>query len=127
MQTTALLDIALRRNEWLAERQATISSNIANVNTPNYHAKDISAFESVMASGEGLVMSATHPSHITQGTPAPGRAEIVEVQNKEQLITGNNVNIEEEFFKSGEVMRDYSMNTQIIKAFHRMQLASTKV
>lgn len=127
MQATSLFDLAFQRNEWLAERQSAIASNIANANTPNYRTKDVAAFEKLMAQGDSLSMVATHPAHIAQESSPTRYREHFEVRSKEQLISGNNVNIENEFLKSGEVIRDYSMNSQIIKAFHRMQLASTKV
>ena len=49
----------------LAQRQRAISDNIANINTPNYHAKRVS-FEAALAdsvkSGEGTVAASTGTS-----------------------------------------------------------------
>ncbi len=41
-------------------------------------------------------------------------------------VSGNSVNIEEEMVKAGAVNRDYALNTNIVKAFHKMLLTSMK-
>ena len=130
MQAPLLFDLAFRQNDWLAERQSVIASNIANANTPGYKSKDLVSFEHVMEEGRfgpDLKLATTHPAHLSQSRTGDAAFSIVEPKKTDRLHSGNDVNVEQEFFKSGEVMRNYSLNSQIIKAFHRMQLASTKV
>jgi flagellar basal-body rod protein FlgB len=124
MQPLQLFDTAFRRNEWLAERQALISANVANANTPGYKAKDIESFEDVMRNS--LPMTVTDPKHLSVGGGV-GEPRNVNSDQAEILHSGNNVSLEEEFLKSSEVARNYAMNTQIIKAFSRMLLSATKV
>jgi len=118
MQPLQLFDMAFRQNEWLAERQSVISSNIANANTPGYKARDIESFDSVMQ--RSLSMASTDPGHITPSDDATYAAGEADPTKAEVVYSGNDVSLEQEFLKSGEVMRNYSMNTQILKAFDRM-------
>jgi len=124
MQPLQLFETAFRQNEWLARRQSVVAGNIANVNTPGYKAKDIESFDAVMQNS--LPMASTNAGHITP--TGNGEAAIQEIRpDKHQLqASGNDVNLESEFLKTGEIMRSYSMNTQILKAFSRMLLSATK-
>ncbi|EJF88599.1 hypothetical protein ME3_01057 [Bartonella melophagi K-2C] len=40
--------------------------------------------------------------------------------------SGNNVDLEEEMRKGGEVNREMFLNTAIVKAFHRMMMVTVK-
>jgi flagellar basal-body rod protein FlgB len=73
-----------------------------------------------------LKMTATHKAHLTDsgseidttGTQADSPWEV--------LHSGNSVSLEQEMIKAGDVNRDFSLNINIVKAFHRMLLASVK-
>ena len=41
--------------------------------------------------------------------------------------SGNNVSLEQELLKAGEVNRAFRLNTSLAKAFHRMILTSARV
>ena len=125
MQPLQLFDMAFRQNEWLAKRQSVIASNIANVNTPGYKAQDVTSFDEVMRSS--LPMAVTDAGHIGASATDGETVQAAQGDNTEVVYSGNNVNLEQEFLKSGEVMRNYSTNTQVLKAFNRMLLMATKV
>lgn len=124
MQPMQLFNIAFRQNEWLAQRQSVISSNIANANTPGYKAKDVESFDATMQAS--APMAATNSQHfgssefeaVRDQDNGPGQAEV--------LVSGNDVNLEQEFLKSNDVMRSYSLNTQIMKSFDNMLASVTK-
>jgi flagellar basal-body rod protein FlgB len=118
MQPMQLFDLAFRQNEWLAQRQSVISANIANVNTPGYKARDIESFDAVMQ--KSLPMAATDAQHLASTDDGTQLASEADPGKAEVLYSGNDVSLEQEFLKSGDVMRSYSMNTQILKAFDRM-------
>ena len=48
-----LFDLASQQARYLAVRQATIASNVANANTPDYKARDVVPFSEVMARTAG--------------------------------------------------------------------------
>ncbi|MBS0251878.1 MAG: flagellar basal body rod protein [Proteobacteria bacterium] len=124
MQPMQLFNLAFRQNEWLAQRQSVISSNIANANTPGYKAKDVESFDAAMRTS--VPMAATSAQHfsspefdaVSNQDNGDGQAEV--------LVSGNDVSLEQEFLKSNDVMRSYSLNTQIMKTFDRMLQSVTK-
>ncbi len=127
MEPIQLFDLAARKSAWLAARQATVAGNVANANTPGYHAKDVAPFADVMAKTQ-LEMASTSGAHLTlAGTGSAGGAGTSEEANAFDVSeTGNSVGIEGEMIKAGEVNRDYAMTTNIVKTFHAMLMASLK-
>jgi flagellar basal-body rod protein FlgB len=126
MSPVQLFSIASQHNRWLSTRQATIAGNIANANTPGYKALDLEPFEMAVEQAR-LAMAKTNPAHLT---PAGGDTSAIAVRNEdpwEITHSGNSVSLEQELIKAGDVNRAYRLNTSIIKAFHRMLLASAKV
>ncbi len=124
MQPMQLFDLAFRQNEWLAQRQSVISSNIANANTPGYKAKDIQSFDDAMRSS--APMAVTNQNHIASSGFETVRDQDDGSGQAEVLVSGNDVNLEQEFLKSNDVMRSYTLNTQIMKTFNSMLLSVTK-
>ena len=45
MQILPLLDMAHQQASWLSARQSAVAANIANANTPDYQARDVTPFE----------------------------------------------------------------------------------
>jgi len=81
-----------------AERQKVISSNIANINTPNYKTKDLT-FESELKNAQNtpiLKLSQTKDSHFSnmQSTNNLTGPSLVEVKGLEEQNDGNNVNLD---------------------------------
>jgi flagellar basal-body rod protein FlgB len=120
-----LFDLAQRRNDWLARQQAVIAGNIANANTPGFKTRELAPFEDLVRGA--LPLAATHAGHMQASAVAP-TAPVAERAGSsgETFHSGNDVSLEQEFMKSGEVMRAYSLNTGLIKSFHRLLLASVK-
>lgn len=87
--TSAALSSAL---DGLALRQRTIANNIANINTPNYHAKRVS-FEDALAasvrSGDGH------------------RTATVEASLEPTQLNGNNVNLDTETLSNIDTVLRY--------------------
>ncbi len=124
MEPMQLFDLAFRQNEWLAQRQSVISSNVANANTPGYKSRDVESFDSVMRSS--VPMAATDPEHFSSPNTDAVRNQESGDGEAGVLVSGNDVNLEQEFLKSNDVMRKYTLNTQIMKTFDRMLQSVTK-
>lgn len=124
MQPLQLFDLAFRQNEWLAQRQSVISQNIANANSPGYQAKDVESFEEAMR--KSVPMAVTNPDHFSPAGDGVVQARDNDPYQAEVLVSGNDVSLEQEFLKSYDVMRSYSMNTQILKTFNNMLQTVTK-
>ena len=120
-----LFDLASRQTQWLAARQTTISGNVANANTPGYRARDVEPFADVLDKTK-LIMAATNDGHIGF---TPSRAEANKVKKTDSwdtVYSKNSVSLEQELIKSGEVSRQHSLNTSIVKSFHRMLMSSVR-
>lgn len=121
MEPIQLFDMASRQAHWLSVRQTVVAGNIANVNTPGYAAKDVESFDRVLE-GTGQRMAATHPAHFTEDSLRSSvRAARVE-DGVEVQVSGNSVTLADELIKTGEVRRQFEMNTALVKSFHRMML-----
>jgi flagellar basal-body rod protein FlgB len=119
-----LFDIASSHAQWLSLRQAAISSNVANANTPSYKAQDIEPFAKILDS-KVVAVAATDPRHITTGSTM--RTQGMRKENSWEVVhSGNSVSLEQEMLKAGDINKDFSLNTAIVKSFHRMFLTSTK-
>jgi flagellar basal-body rod protein FlgB len=121
-----LFDLAARHTRWAETRQATITGNIANVNTPGYEALDIEPFADVMDQTR-LTMARTASAHL--GGTDSGAGEGLKVAASESFdIThsGNTVSIEQELVKSDDINRAFSLDVSVTRAFHRMLLSSVR-
>ena len=125
LQNLSLYQMSEEKMRWLAQRQSVVSHNIANANTPHYAAKDVKPFESVLQQ-TGFQMAATNPAHFTDGSNAAQVTETSMLTDAEVQQSGNSVRLEKELMKTGEVKRDYELNTGLVKAFHRMMLMTVR-
>lgn len=119
-----LFDLASSYAKWLSLRQASISSNVANANTPGYKAQDIEPFSKLLDQ-RVVPLAVTSPLHLASETslrPQGTRKE----DSWEIVHSGNSVSLEQEMVKAGEINRDYSLNVAIVKSFHRMLMSSAK-
>lgn len=124
VQSVQLFQLASFQADWLSARQAALTSNIANANTPGYRAVDVTSFEKVLKNSTSAV-SVTNPGHI----PIGGSDSTFGTQARAQtsrLPSGNTVQVEDELIKSNEVRQAFELNTAIVKSFHRMFTMTAK-
>jgi flagellar basal-body rod protein FlgB len=119
-----LFDVASSQAKWLALRQATISSNVANANTPGFRAQDIEPFDKILDS-KVVPVAVTSPNHMTSGSSVQSQG-VRKEKSWEVVHSGNSVSLEQEMLKAGDINRDFSLNTAIVKSFHRMFMTSVK-
>jgi flagellar basal-body rod protein FlgB len=109
--TTPIMQLLQGYLKVTSDRQQMIASNIANVDTPGYHTKDIN-FQTAMrqVSDDGNDLQLTPASSEVEGLP--------------ERPDGNNVNIDREGLLLGEAQLQYQMGVQLIKSeFHRLLTA----
>ncbi|WP_099863963.1 flagellar basal body rod protein FlgB [Pararhizobium haloflavum] len=125
MDPIQLFDLASRQAHWLSVRQTVVAGNVANANTPGYAAKDVEPFEKVLAT-TGNRMAATHPAHFVEDSMRNSvRSERVE-DGVDLQVSGNSVTVADELIKSGEIRRQFEMNTGLVRSFHRMMLMTVQ-
>lgn len=120
-----LLDLASSQSRWLELRQSTIAANVANANTPGYKARDVEPFNKIL-DGMPVKLATTDPSHIQLSATETDTRATSKKDSWEVVHSGNSVSVEQEMVKAGDVNRDYSLNTAIMRSFQRMLLASAK-
>ena len=123
-QPIQLFQLASRQAEWLSVRQEVVATNIANANTPQYRAKDVASFDSVLHASY-VPMARTNAAHMSGSTTGSENIEVEEeALNNEIGIqeSGNSVALASELSKAGEIKGKYELNTQLVKAFHNMML-----
>ncbi len=111
MSTTPLIQLLQGYLKVASDRQQTVSANIANVDTPGYHTKDVNfqaAMRQVMSDGGNVRLQPV--SADVEGLP--------------ERPDGNNVNIDRESMMLAQTQLQYQMGVQLIKAeFHRLLTA----
>jgi flagellar basal-body rod protein FlgB len=97
MEASSITNKLFEQLNFRGERQKVISSNIANINTPNYKTKELS-FENELNSmtNNSLQLKQTNLKHIsmTNGNLNNINPKLVEVQGLQEQNDGNNVNLD---------------------------------
>ena len=126
MAINNVLDLTARQASWLLARENLVAQNVANANTPGYKTTDLSPFEAAIQTAS-LQLTTTSPRHmiITDSEFRPATDEFA-TSKGDTFLSGNNVSLESEMMKGGEVNRAYSLNVAVVKAFNGMLMQSAK-
>ena len=68
----------------------------------------------------------TSPAHMQLSVVETDTRATAKKDSWEVVHSGNSVSLEQEMIKGSDVSRDYSMNSAIVRSFHRMVLSSAK-
>lgn len=98
MKASSVTDLLFNHLSFRSDRQKVISSNIANINTPNYKTKDL-VFESELKKAEqtrDLKLATTNSMHMNsfQAVNKPAEPRLINVKGLEEQNDGNNVNLD---------------------------------
>ena len=112
-----LFAMAQRQIDYLARRQSVLSENVANANTPQYKEKDLApvSFKDLMAQpAEPVRAAVTNPMHISPEVE-PVRSDEVKVQRPEESKPdGNEINVEDQMQKIGDIKGDYELAVNLM-------------
>lgn len=97
------------------QRQALVSENVANADTPGYVARDIPNFQDVVRAEPTSYQRATRAGHMN-GMREDG--QIVSAQRDKSFgsVDGNTVSIESEMLKAVETQRQHDRALTIYKS-----------
>ncbi|ADG94152.1 flagellar basal-body rod protein FlgB [Arcobacter nitrofigilis DSM 7299] len=131
MKPSNVSELLFNTLSYRAERQKVISSNIANINTPDYKTKDLS-FESQLQEKnrqKDLQLITTNQNHIKskENNDKNPRMEVYEVENLQEQNDGNNVNLDTQMSEmaknntmfqaiQGSIRKDVTFFTSVIDA-----------
>ena len=126
MNSLQVFSIASQQAQWLAERQTTVASNIANAATPGYKAVDVVPFSAVLQNRQNG-LRVTNPKHLNISGSTGSAPIAVRLDSMGEIShSGNSVSIDHELVKGAEIARAYSLNTNVVKSFHRFLLMSVR-
>jgi flagellar basal-body rod protein FlgB len=98
--------------EVASSREQVIAANMANIDTPGYHAKDVN-FQREME------RAATADQQGLSGVTLQPTVE--EVRNLNERPDGNNVNLDREGLLLAQAQLQYQMGVQLVKSqFHQL-------
>ncbi|HMA51241.1 MAG TPA: flagellar basal body rod protein FlgB [Magnetospirillaceae bacterium] len=115
-----LFAMAQRQIDYLAKRQSVLSENVANANSPGYQVKDLTpvSFKDLMAAPKPtLAMAVTNPMHISPELASASSTQFQEIKERkpqESKPDGNQVLIEDQMQKIGQVKGDYELAVNLM-------------
>ena len=103
-----LFEVAGALAKHAAARQAVISNNIANADTPGFRPSDLTRFDPAEPSGARLELLQRRAAHFAGANTGPsvGAREFVDA---ERSPNGNSVSIEAEMVRSVEARRQHDL------------------
>ena len=110
--STSLLPVNMERFlEMTSQREQVVAANMANVDTPGYHAKDVSFEQTLLTANNGDALS-TLP---------------VSIRDEKGLIDrpdGNNVDLDHESLQLAKSQLQYGLGVQLIKSTFHEELSA---
>ena len=106
----------------LAERQRVIAQNLANSDTPGYKARELAAPDfGALLGAQGAARVARPKVQITGGMAALGASQpqmshvLLDRDVSETKPDGNNVTLEDQLLKMGQVQADFAAMTNLYR------------
>ncbi len=127
LESISFFKTASQRLQWLGARQKVISQNIANSDTPDFKAKDVSSFSKMLGGAQKSGLMTTNDKHIGDGRNPRISTEISEDVWGE-TIDGNTVVLEQQSILANEVGEDYQLAARMYrKGYDLLTLAVTGI
>jgi flagellar basal-body rod protein FlgB len=105
----------------LTQRQQIVTSNLINIETPGYKAKDISFHATLqeLLPDNSSQLKTSRSNHSSGTIPIMPRVQAFEVQGLTTKPDENNVDLDQEMLKLSETSFGYSMMTQFLRGKFR--------
>jgi flagellar basal-body rod protein FlgB len=97
MQPSSVTELLFQQLNFRGERQKVISSNIANIDTPDFKTKELRFKNELQKTqeAENLKLATTHSNHMRLDDDiAKSNFDLYEVENLIEQNDGNNVNLD---------------------------------
>jgi flagellar basal-body rod protein FlgB len=130
MDMPPILSGIRRQMETLSDRQRVISQNIANSETPGFKARTVedADFSDLLGSSGGAIRVARPRVELTAGMKGLGAIQpagagiVLDKDVSETKPDGNNVTLEDQLLKLGQIQADFTAMTNL----YRKQLMMLK-
>jgi flagellar basal-body rod protein FlgB len=126
MPRAALFELISGRADWLQQRQAVLTRNVANSDTPNFQPLDLKPMspEKLQAAAAGAVrrlpLLLTAATHAAGSTVAEGAFDQGKVDSYETAPAGNGVVLGEQLEKMAATDLDYQLTTGLYRRYVSM-------
>ena len=103
--------------DYLSRRESVLSENVANANTPHYKAKDLAPinFKDLMAPpAEAVRATVTNPMHLSPDVEPVRFETITEHSPTESKPDGNQIQVEDQMNKIGNIKGDYELAVNLM-------------
>ncbi len=96
MESSSITNTLFEQLNFRGEKQKVISSNIANINTPNYKTKDLVFENELNAATNVMQLKQTNSKHINSigNISNANNQKLIEVSGLQEQNDGNNVNLD---------------------------------
>lgn len=125
MEPVYLFNLIDKQRSWLSTRQSLVAQNVANADTPGYRARDVLPFARVL-DHSALELTTSSAMHLRPTQTETFAAAIKPADGWETTHSGNTVSPELEMIKAGEIRGAFSLDTNILRAFHSMWLLAAR-
>jgi flagellar basal-body rod protein FlgB len=116
MPTTPLISTLESYLKLTSSREQAISANMANVDTPGYHTRDIDFQGELSRAMNGVLSQSGDSTETAQLNPA-----VQEVPGLMERPDGNNVNLDREGLLMSQTQLQYQIGVQLVKhQFHQI-------
>lgn len=118
LSDAAIVETLRRQLTVAATKQGVAASNLANVSTPGYRAREVrSDFAEALDKGLEAAMSTTHPGH--QSDPEPD-VDVQEDMTASARRDGNNVQIDRELLTMTAASGEFARAQTVLSAKFRL-------
>ena len=96
MESSSISNTLFQQLNFRGEKQKVISSNIANINTPNYKTKDLVFENELNAASNVMQLKQTNSKHINSigNISNANNQKLIDVSGLQEQNDGNNVNLD---------------------------------
>ena len=110
-----LFQLAGTRLDYLAQRQKLIAETVVNANTPDYQARDLKSFDSVMEGIRPVETARTSGLHLVGSRAATPYREEGKAGLWESTPSGNAVSLDQEMIKGSETRDAFALTTSLFQ------------
>ena len=119
MQPSSVTDLLFQQLNFRGERQKVISTNIANIDTPDFKTKELKFEDQLTRSNNEykLKLTKTHINHISfKDEDSNNNMKLYEVKGLKEQNDGNNVNLDSQM---SEMSKNYIAYNALVEAIKK--------
>jgi flagellar basal-body rod protein FlgB len=114
-----LFNLAERRLAWTDRRQEVLAQNIANLNTPNWQAKDLRPFSQALEGVAATALARTESGHLAGTQDTAAQSLLVTLANPHQP-DGNAVSLDDQLTRVADTATSQEIASTLYKKYLNM-------